>query len=66
MVQRVFLTGDKHDNAKAAKQIAEAIEEYHGIGLEQVLNLIAHTTGNAGLAMAREASALLKGLLSAI
>lgn len=37
-MKRVYVAGDKHDNAKSAKQIAEAIEYLKPLGLQDVLN----------------------------
>ena len=37
-MKQVYVVGDKYKNAKSAKQILEAIEEYRGIGLLDVLD----------------------------
>lgn len=37
-MKQTYVAGDRHDNAKAAKQIAEAIEDLKGIGLQDVLD----------------------------
>lgn len=37
-MKQVHVAGDRHDNAKAAKQIAEAIEDLKTIGLQDVLD----------------------------
>ena len=37
-MKQVYVTGNKYDKAKAAKQILEAIEEYKPIGLNEVLD----------------------------
>ncbi len=37
-MKKVYIAGDKYDNAKAAKQILEAIEDLESIGIADVLN----------------------------
>ena len=37
-MKRVYVAGNRHDNAKAAKQIAKAIEEIRSIGLAEASN----------------------------
>ena len=37
-MKRVYLAGDKYTNAKAAKQIMEAVEDMECIGLQDIIN----------------------------
>ena len=37
-MKKVYVAGNKYENAKAAKQILEAIESYNAIGLNDVLD----------------------------
>lgn len=37
-MKKVYVAGNKYENAKYAKQILEAIERYKGIGLDDVLD----------------------------
>lgn len=37
-MKKVYISGDKHDAAKVAKQIVEALEEYGSIGLADVID----------------------------
>jgi hypothetical protein len=37
-MKKVYIAGDRHDNAKSAKQIAEAIEDLKSIGLADILD----------------------------
>ncbi len=37
-MKKVYVAGDAHDNARSAKQIAEAIEDLECLGLQDVLN----------------------------
>jgi len=37
-MKRIYVAGDRHDNARAAKQIAEAIERIGSIGLVEASN----------------------------
>ncbi len=61
-MKRIYVAGDKHVNAQAAKQILEAIEDYQGIGLSDVLNRKRPYNGQPWTGNGKRGRILIQGL----